>query len=106
METNPNVAAAKKVPTSTIQKSKEKGGWIQHMLNVIKEARTMGATPDQLSHMRQYLYRSTNWHPTKKRVTKEQRRIKNKMQRYSRRVNYKRQKIYRTTKGSIKSGRV
>lgn len=85
---------------------KEEGSLLKRMLAKIAEAKDMGATPDQLDKMRQYLYQETGWHPTKKRISKTKRQSKRNAQRKSRQINQRQQRTHQITKGYRKSGRV
>lgn len=85
---------------------KKEGSLIKRMLAVISEAKDMGATPDQIAQMRRMLRQETNWHPTKKRLSKATRRANRQAQKKARQVNQRRQRSHQITKGHRKSGRV
>lgn len=109
METNPNVKAAKHIDTHDNMKNdetKQKGSFVQRMLNAIHEAKDVGADPSQIRQMRQMLLQQTNWHPTKKRLSKATRSTKRRQSRKSRQINQRRQRAHNYTKGHRKSGRV
>lgn len=85
---------------------KKEGSLIKRMLAAIAEARDMGADPDQIAQMRQMLRQQTDWHPTKKRLSKADRNTRRRAQRKSRQINQRRQRSHQITKGHRKSGRV
>lgn len=54
---------------------------------LLSQARDAGATPEQMHNLRQAFRMQFDWHPTKKRLTDEQRKKKRAIQKASRRAN-------------------
>jgi hypothetical protein len=108
METNPNIAETRKtIPQDTKkEKTKPKESLLVKFKQILNAAMEGGAEPDQIGHIRKMMRQYTNWHPTKKRISKGRRRRIRKIQKHSRRMNQRRQKFQKTTKGIVKSGRV
>ena len=65
----------------------DKGNLSDKISNILEQAKEAGASVDQLAEIRHMFKTQTDWHPTKKRPTDEQRKKKRKMQKESRKAN-------------------
>ena len=84
----------------------EKDGFVTRMLKAINAARQEGASKQQLADMRSFLRQQTDWHPTKKRLGKADRRARRNASKKARQINQRRVRSHAITKGHRKSGRV